>query len=142
AMVDRLDREVGRVVDQLQAMGATDNTLVMFMSDNGASAEQMIRGDGEDPAAPPGSGKSFLCLGPGWATMCNAPFRLHKSFVHEGGMSTPLIVSWPKGIAARGELRRNPGHLIDILPTILQLAGGQWPAQSLIDAHVPPPPGR
>ena len=137
AMVDRIDQEVGRVIEQLKAMGQLDNTLILFLSDNGASAEQMIRGDGNDPTAPMGSAKSFLCLGPGWATMCNAPFRLHKSFVHEGGMSTPLIVCWPKGIAAKGELRRNPGHVIDLVPTIREVAGAPRPdvgwAEAILD---------
>ena len=140
AMVDRMDREIGRVLQQVAAMGAMENTLVLFMSDNGASAEQIIRGDGEDPAAAPGSAGTFLCLGPGWSTACNTPLRLHKSWVHEGGISTPLIVHWPAGIAAHGELRRNPSHLIDIAPTILELAGGTWPT-TRNRAAVPPPPG-
>jgi arylsulfatase len=66
---------------------------------------------------------------------------LHKSWVHEGGISTPLIASWPAGIPARGELRRNPGHLIDIAPTILELAGGHWPT-TWKGGDVPPPPGK
>lgn len=141
AMVDRMDREIGRVLQQLNDMHAADDTLVLFMSDNGASAEQIIRGDGEDPAAPPGSPKTFLGIGPGWSTFCNTPLRLHKSWVHEGGISTPLIACWPAGIAARGELRRNPGHLIDIAPTLLELAGGTWP-KAWGNDPVPPPPGR
>jgi len=127
AMVDRIDREVGRVLKQLEAMGAVDNTVILFASDNGASAEQMIRSRGHDPAAPPGSPNTYLCLGPGWATVADTPFRLHKHYVHEGGISTPLIVSWPKGIKARGELRHTPGHLIDIAPTLLELAGVKPP---------------
>ena len=101
--------------------------LIFFLSDNGASAEQIIRGDMHDRTAPPGSAKTFLGLGPGWSSAANTPFRLHKSWVHEGGITTPLIVHWPQGIAARGELRHDPGHLIDLAPTILELAGGQWP---------------
>src|SRR5690606_14184962 len=66
AMVERMDREIGRILDQLKAMAAFDNTLILFASDNGASAEMMIRGDGHDPAASPGSAATFLCLGPGW----------------------------------------------------------------------------
>jgi arylsulfatase A-like enzyme len=68
AMIDRMDREIGRVLDQVKAMGNFENTVIFFVSDNGASAEQIIRGDGHDPAAPPGSAKTFLCLGPGWST--------------------------------------------------------------------------
>lgn len=121
AMIDRMDREIGRVLTVLDAMGALDNTLVMFASDNGASAEFLNRGDKHDPAAAPGSGGSFLCLGPGWSSAANTPFRLHKSWVHEGGIATPLIVHWPNGISGRGAFRHTPAHLIDIVPTFLDL---------------------
>ena len=141
AMIHRMDIEIGRVLDQLKAMDALDNTIVFFVSDNGASAEQMIRGDMHDRTAPPGSAKSFLCLGPGWSTAANTPFRMHKSWVHEGGIATPLIVHWPKGIAARGELRHDQGHLIDIVPTVLELAGGTWP-ETHNGKPVPPSPGK
>ena len=124
AMVERMDREIGRVLDQLRSMGAFENTVVLFASDNGASAEQIVRGDLHDASAPPGSGPSYLCLGPGWSTAANTPMRLHKSWVHEGGIATPLIVHWPAGIRARGELRRGVGHVIDIVPTLVELAGG------------------
>ena len=137
AMVHRMDIEIGRVIEQVKAMGALENTVILFLSDNGASAEQMIRGDGHDPAAPPGSAGSFLCLGPGWSSAANTPLRLHKSWVHEGGISTPLIVQWPAGIKARGELRRNPGHITDLMPTLLDLAGGQWPRT--LDGKPSPP---
>jgi arylsulfatase len=123
AMVDRMDREIGRVIGKLEAMGARDDTVVLFVSDNGASAEQIIRGDKHDAAAAPGSAKSYLCLGPGWSTAANTPFRLHKSWVHEGGISSPLIVNWPSGIAARGELRHAPCHFVDVIPTLADLAG-------------------
>jgi arylsulfatase len=123
AMVDRMDREIGRVLDQVRAMGAFENTAIFFVSDNGASAEQIVRGDMHDRAAPPGSARTFLCLGPGWSSASNAPFRLHKSWVHEGGIASPLIVHWPAGLAARGQLRRDPCHFVDLLPTLLDLAG-------------------
>jgi arylsulfatase len=141
AMIDRMDREIGRVLAQLRAMGAWENTLVLFLSDNGASAEIMVRGGGHDPAAPPGSTRTFLCLGPGWSSAANTPFRRHKTWAHEGGIATPLIAHWPRGIHARGELRRAPAHVIDLAPTILELAGGTWPATWEGQA-VPPPPGK
>jgi arylsulfatase len=122
AMVDVMDHEVGRIIDQLAAMGALENTLILFLSDNGASAEMMIRGEGHDPAAPPGSRKSYLCLGPGWSTCANTPFRRHKTWVHEGGIATPWIVHWPAGVAAKGALRTQPVHVIDLVPTVLELA--------------------
>ena len=141
AMIDRMDREIGRVLDQVRAMKAWDDTLILFLSDNGASAEMMVRGDGHDPKATPGSAGSFLSLGPGWSGTANTPLRRHKTWVHEGGISTPLIAHWPKGISARGELRHNPGHLIDLVPTILE-AAGEKPFQQWEGKPVPPPPGR
>lgn len=122
AMVDIMDREIGRIIRQLADMGAIDNTLILFASDNGASAEMMIRGEGHDPGAPPGSRRTFLCLGPGWSSCANAPFRRHKTWVHEGGIATPWIVHWPAGIAAKGELRHQPVHVIDLVPTVLEVA--------------------
>jgi arylsulfatase A-like enzyme len=136
AMVDRMDREIGRVLDQLRTMGVFDDTLIVFLSDNGASAEIMVRDDGHDPGAPAGSSATHLCLGPGWSTVANTPFRRHKTWMHEGGIATPLIVHWPKGISARGELRRDPGHVIDLVPTIRELTG----APRLGSSNSPPAP--
>jgi arylsulfatase A-like enzyme len=96
--------------------------VIFFLSDNGADATILIRGDKHDPKAPPGSGASYLCIGPGWASASNAPFRRHKIWVHEGGIATPWIVHWPKGIKARGELRHDQCHVIDFVPTLLELA--------------------
>ena len=146
AMVDRLDHEIGRVLQQLRDMKAYENTLIFFGSDNGASAEIMVRSGGHDPSASPGSSATYLCLGPGFSSACNTPFRRHKTWVHEGGNSTPLIVHWPKGISGKNELRHTPGHVIDIVPTVLELAGvpleresnGEWiptaPGKSLVPA--------
>ena len=139
AMVDRMDREIGRVLDQIRAMGAWENTLVFFLSDNGASAEIMVRGDGHDPHAECGTGATFLSIGPGWSSLANTPFRRHKTWVHEGGISTPCIVHWPMGIAARNELRQTPGHLIDLVPTIIEAAGGK---RLDIGKEVPTLPGK
>ena len=139
AMVDSMDRAIGRVLDQLRTMKAYDDTLVLFLSDNGASAELMVRGDGHDLKAPLGSAYTYLCLGAGWSTTCNTPFRMHKTWVHEGGACTPLVAHWPKGIKARGELRRSPGHVIDVVPTILELAGAK---ASINSQPVPSAPGK
>jgi arylsulfatase len=127
AMIDRMDREIGRVLDQLRAMGALDNTLILVASDNGASAEIMVRHGGHDPQADPGSAASYLCLGPGFSSACNTPFRRHKTWVHEGGISSPLIVHWPAGFTARNQLRHAPAHVIDIVPTVLAAAGVEKP---------------
>ena len=125
AMVYRMDLEIGRVLKQIREMNEFEDTLILFLSDNGASSEIMVRGDGHDPEAPPGSAFTYLCLGPGWSTACNTPFRKHKTWVHEGGAATPLIVHWPNGIQARGELNSTVGHVIDIAPTLLEVTGGK-----------------
>ena len=140
AMVEGMDREVGRIVAQLESMRVIDDTLILFLSDNGASAEIMVRGEGHDRSAPPGSRKTFLCLGPGWSSCCNAPFRRHKTWVHEGGIATPWIAHWPRGISARGELRTQPVHVVDLVPTVLDLAGVGFPNEH--DGSTAPPHGR
>jgi arylsulfatase len=140
AMITRMDREIGRVVEQLKRMGAYEDTLILFLSDNGASAEIMIRGDGHDRAAAPGSGRTHLCLGPGWSSAANAPFRLHKSWVHEGGIASPWIAHWPRGIADKGKLRHNPCHFVDVVPTMIELGGGN--PSSAMPPEAPPLAGK
>ena len=124
AMITRMDTEIGKVLAQVKAMGAENDTVVLFLSDNGASSEQLIRGDGHDSSAPMGSARTHLGLGPGWSSNSNAPFRLHKSWVNEGGIASPLIVHWPNGIKDQNKLRHEPCHFVDILPTLVDLAGG------------------
>ncbi|MDE0937497.1 MAG: arylsulfatase [Mariniblastus sp.] len=141
AMVDRMDHEIGRILEQLKTMGVFDNTLIFFASDNGASAEIMVRNGGHDPRASPGSAASYLCLGPGFSSACNTPFRRHKTWVHEGGISTPLIAHWPSGIPSRGEIRRTPSHVIDIVPTILDVLEIKKP-ENWDGAPIPPAPGK
>jgi arylsulfatase A-like enzyme len=140
AMVTCMDRQIGRVLDQVHAMHADDNTLVLFFSDNGASAEIAMRGDGHDFNAPQGSAATFLSLGPAWSNAANTPFRRHKIWVHEGGIATPLIARWPAKIPSGGDLRHAVGHVIDIAPTLLKLAGGEWP-KSVVHDTPPSPPG-
>jgi arylsulfatase len=122
AMIDRMDQEIGRVIDYLKKRGRFDNTLIIFLSDNGASAEIMVRGDGHDPTAPLGSAVTYPCLGPGWSTTANTPFKKHKTWTHEGGISTPLIAHWPQGFEAKNKFRYTPAHVIDLLPTFLEIA--------------------
>jgi L-rhamnose mutarotase len=141
AMVHRMDIEIGRVLKQIEAMGALENTIVMFLTDNGASPEQIIRGDGHDPSAAPGSARSYLGLGAGWSTAANTPFRLHKSWAHEGGIRTPFIVRWPIGIRNHGALRHQPAHVIDIVPTLMEIAGAKVP-DTIGGLEVPPMHGR
>jgi arylsulfatase A-like enzyme len=129
AMITRMDLEIGKVLKQLEAMGASRDTVVLFLSDNGASSEQLIRADGHDRTAPLGSARSFLGLGPGWSSCANTPFRLHKSWVNEGGIASPLIVHWPNGIKDQNKLRRDPCHFVDVLPTLVDLAGGSTAAE-------------
>ena len=154
AMVEAMDRAVGRIIAELEAQQSLDDTLILFASDNGASAEILVRGKGHDPSLAAGGAGTYLCLGPGWSSVANTPFRRHKTWVHEGGIATPWIVHWPKGIATRGAVRTQPVHVIDVVPTVLELAGvslprehdgkpvpplhGQSFARALADAAAPP----
>lgn len=141
AMIDRMDYEIGRVLNQLRRMDALENTLILVASDNGASAEIMVRDGGHDPEAEPGSAATYLCLGPGFSSACNTPHRRHKTWVHEGGISTPLVAHWPRGITARNELRHTPAHVIDLVPTILEVTGAEKPDRW--EGHeIPEPPGK
>ncbi|WP_390699349.1 arylsulfatase [Gemmata massiliana] len=166
AMVDRMDQGVGKLVAELKRNGQLDNTLILFLQDNGGCAELQGRtGNANHPniARPdkptfpamkpeefaaggsvpkqtrdgfpvrmgpkvmPGPADTYVAYGRGWANVSNTPFREYKHWVHEGGISTPLIAHWPSGISAKGELRKQPGHLIDIAATCTDLAGATYP---------------
>jgi arylsulfatase len=141
AMVDRMDRETGRVLDQLRSSGDFDNTVIFFFSDNGCSAEMLVRGEGHDANVRMGSAGTHLCLGPGFASASNTPFRRGKIWVHEGGVSTPLIVHWGNGIKTKNELRHTPAHVVDIVPTLLDIAGKINPHETA-GADYPPLHGK
>ncbi|HEY1376283.1 MAG TPA: arylsulfatase [Gemmataceae bacterium] len=146
AMIDRMDRGIGQVLTALKAIGQEDNTLVVFFSDNGASAEFLDSwpnpARGHKPGSVVGSKESHKCLEVGWANAANTPFREHKMWVHEGGISTPFIARWPAGItAAHGSLAPAVGHVIDLMPTCLELAGATYP-QRARDMDLTPPEGR
>ncbi len=133
AMVHLIDRNIGRVVAKLHEHGQLDDTLLLFLSDNGASAESGPLGftgaRGGDPKARTGTPDSYNSFGIAGANMCDTPFRRYKMDVHEGGIATPLIAHWPEGIPARlnGSLTNATGHVIDLMPTCLDLAGADYP---------------
>jgi arylsulfatase len=130
AVVERLDRAIGRLIDGLKERGELDNTLVLFMSDNGGNAESGIAGK-TGAAGIPGDAKSNVFVGQCWATLNNTPFVRYKHYTDEGGISTPLIAHWPKGIPAarNGQFEKQPGHLIDIMATCLDVAGATYPKE-------------
>jgi arylsulfatase len=169
AMIAGMDRNIGRLVADLEAHGELDNTLVMFLSDNGGCAEwepfgfdlAPLRADEIQPGVginfgTPGSlnilhtpenastmwrAEGMISYGSGWANASNTPWREYKHDCHEGGISGPLVVHWPARIRGGGQLRREAGHLIDILPTCLEVAGARYPQERAGHA-VDPPAGK
>ncbi|MHC4463053.1 MAG: arylsulfatase [Planctomycetota bacterium] len=124
AMVDRVDKNIGRLIAKLKSMGVVENTLLLFLSDNGACPFQRTK----RPKIPPWRSDSYLTYHKGWAQLCNTPFRLYKQNQHEGGISTPLIAHWP-GVIKAGSITDQAGHLIDIMATLLDIAGTSYPDQ-------------
>ena len=162
AMIDNMDQGIGRIVASLKKNNRLDNTLIVFMQDNGGCQEGNGRnGDWQRPVEAslpkipldqirldvvpkqnragvptltgpgimPGPEDTYIAYGINWANVSNTPFREYKHFVHEGGISTPLIAHWPAGIKRRGELEHQPGHLIDIMATCVDIAGAEYPTK-------------
>lgn len=163
AMVDQMDQGIGRLVKALEVRGQLDNSLILFLQDNGGCAENGGRGDKPFPrpkkptfepipddvihysaSVPkqtrdgfpvrqghvmPGPEDTFIGYGKNWANVSNTPFREYKHWVHEGGISTPLIAHWPRGISAKNELRTHPSHLIDLMATCVDLSGASYPEE-------------
>jgi arylsulfatase len=129
AMIDCVDQSVGRLVAGLKERGMLDNTLLVFLSDNGGNAEGGPKGISK--GEPLGGPDSEVFIGMTWATLNNTPFRRYKHFDHEGGISTPLIAHWPAGIPAErnGKLEHQPGHLIDLMATAVNISGARYPAE-------------
>ena len=123
AVVDRLDQGVGRVLAALEETGQAQNTIVLFVSDNGGSPQ--VSGSPRDPH-PMGSGKRYAAVGPGWGWAQNAPFRRHKAWTYEGGICTPMIVRWP-GKVRPGAIVHEASHLVDVMPTLLEIIGSTYP---------------
>jgi arylsulfatase len=146
AQIESLDRGVGRIVSTLRELGKLENTLILFLSDNGACSEEIgdqgrwLEDDipkrtadgrairiGNKPSIFPGPADTFASYGVEWANVSNTPFRLYKSWVHEGGIATPFIAHWP-AVLQRGGLIHAIGHLIDLMPTCLEVAQATYPA--------------
>lgn len=144
AQIEVMDRGIGRLLAKLEQTGQIDNTLFLFLADNGGCAEELranvnvktfrattrdgrpVR-RGNDPSLMPGPEETYASYGVGWANASNTPFRLYKHWVHEGGISTPLIAHWPAEIRQTGGLAHQPAHLIDIMATCLDAAGARYP---------------
>jgi arylsulfatase len=120
---------------KLRELGVEENTLVLFLSDNGACPFDRRR------KGTPGQPDSWWEYGPAWATLSNTPYRLYKRNQHEGGIATPLIACWPARIRNGGRIDDTPGHLIDLMPTVLELTGATYPETHRGEA-LPPLPGR
>ncbi len=137
ASISRMDKAIGTLVAELKARGQFDNTLILFMSDNGGNAESGP--DGRLRGQNPGGARSDVWVGLNWATLQNTPFSYYKHYGEEGGVASPLIAHWPKGIGARlnGTLVRAPSHLIDIMPTLVELAGASYPREYNGNAILP-----
>jgi arylsulfatase len=141
AMVDHMDRNIGRVVDELWRTGRLDNTLIVFLSDNGACAEWDPYGF--DVSSGPnnilhkgadlenmGGTDTYHSYGSGWANASNTPLRIYKHYAHEGGISTPCIVHWPEGCRRRDEIDHRPGHITDLMATFVDAGGAKYPAEA------------
>ncbi|MCP5521746.1 MAG: arylsulfatase [Verrucomicrobiales bacterium] len=141
AMVDRMDQNIGRVLATLRETGRAQNTLVLFLSDNGACPFQRTKPATRTQNLMPWNPKSYWTYDKGWAHVGNTPFREYKQNQHEGGISTPCIVHWPAGLrragdggsgfrdSAAGRLTDQPAHLVDLMATLVDLAGATYPLE-------------
>lgn len=135
AMMDQMDQGIGKVLAQLEATGQLDNTLIMFLSDNGANYEGgPLGGDGPFAGAEldtMGQPDTNNRTGSSWAAVSNTPFRLYKHFNHEGGINTPMVVHWPAGLERAGERETQRSHVIDIMATVVDVTGATYPTHRL-----------
>ncbi len=135
AMIDRMDQNIGRLIQTLKNNGQYDNTLILFISDNGGCAENVDKRNFNDPTKKIGEKGSYLTYDMPWANVSNTPFKKYKRFMHEGGMISPCIIQWPKKIQPGAGYLNGPAHVIDLLPTALELAGtaaNDLPGESLL----------
>ncbi len=137
AMIDRMDQGIGRVLETLRKAGVEDNTLVLFLSDNGGCHEKVGHRDLNKPGTAPGERGSFVAYERNWANASNTPFRWFKHWVHEGGIATPFIAKWPERIRQHGTLRHEVAHITDITATCLDAAGAEYPSTFAGNAITP-----
>ena len=139
AMIEHVDRGIGRIIQSLKDLGKLENTLILFTSDNGACYEwgpfgfdgrsrqgytKLHQGEELENVGGPGT---YHSVGSGWSCLSNTPLRMYKHFNHEGGNCSPLIAHWPNGIRKPDQWVRSPVHLIDFMPTILEVTGASYP---------------
>ena len=124
AMVDSLDQNIGRLMAKIRELGEEENTLVLVLSDNGASDEDRT----STPDIPPGTVDSYHSANLPWGNLSNTPFRKFKRWNHEGGIATPLIAYWPRVIPQRGAITHQMGHLIDVMATCADVTGADYPS--------------
>ncbi len=127
AMVDRVDQNVGRIIRKLQSQGKLDNTLIMFASDNGGCAESTNPKVRSTDPRDAGKLASYDVVGEDWAIVQNTPFRYYKNYSHEGGICTSFFATWPEGIPGKGTISSQLAHFIDIMPTVVDVAGATYP---------------
>ena len=133
AMIDCVDQNIGKLLQKLEKLDKLDNTLILFMSDNGAQSQASpeswlwAKGKTSDFGQPIGSMGRYTSLSLSWANVSDTPFRLYKSNSHEGGISSPLIMYWKGKIINPGNINNFPSHLIDIMPTVLEVTGADYP---------------
>ena len=162
AQLDKLDQNVGKILSKLRQLGILENTIVCFMSDNGGNFEEMGRRvpghaknpsipdatkdgiplvPGNDPSIMPGGPATYASYGIPWGNASNTPFRLYKHYAHEGGISTPFLVQWPRGLKKTG-IVHTIGHEIDVMPTFLAAAGVSYPTTNKAGTIPPPLEGK
>ncbi len=127
AMVDRIDQGIGQVVNTLKENKALNNTLILFLSDNGGSDENIEGRNLNNPKVEIGKKGSYVAYEEPWANASNTPYRKYKKWTHQGGIATPLIAHWPKGIRRQGAIENQYAHIIDIMPTCVELAKARYP---------------
>lgn len=125
AQIDAMDQGIGRIVNKLKEEGELDNTLIMFLSDNGACAEFISSGESKEVNGKANTWESYRIH---WANLGSTPYKEYKHWTHEGGIATPFIVHWPKGIKAKNEFIREPGHVNDVMATCVAVSGAEYPS--------------